>query len=266
MAKYFRFPWSVQGDREPPPDGVQADGSLSYNQGFPFDYERANNDPNYKPVPREGMNGVLYDITEAIAVLQTQGVHDWVSAAQNGGVALPYRINALVRHKDKVWRSLVADNTAEPSADASWADETAAIALATEAAPGIARLATQVEVNDGADDATIITPKKLRLGFQFLRETNGYVIFPSWLGGLILQWGLTQPRLVNTVGTLEETHPLPVQYPNRALIALANHQGTARAMTSGVSVAAFSTTEILIAFENSRADQGVSALWLSVGY
>jgi hypothetical protein len=266
MPKFFRFPWAVQGDRESPPDAVQADGSLGYNQGFPFDYERANNDPNYKPVPREGMNGVLYDITEAIATLQTQGVHDWVTPEQNGGVALPYRINALVRHKDKVWRSLAADNTAEPSAEGSWADETAAIAQATEGAAGIARLATQDQVDAGADDAAIVTPKKLRLGFQIHLEDSGYVIFPSWLGGLIIQWGMTPNQLIDTIGYITEFFPLPIQFPNRALFAVGGHMGTAQPLTSSISVSDFDRSQLLISFQNNHPAQGVRALWLSIGY
>ncbi|MCO8160988.1 hypothetical protein NRB16_24415 [Pseudomonas sp. LJDD11] len=122
MPKFFRFPWAYQGDKSPIPDAVQADGSFSYNQGFGFDYERARNDPSYKPVPREGMNGVFHDITEALGTIQRQGVFDWVDAAQNGGEAVRYELNALVRHQQKVWRSRISDNRSEPGTDGTWTD------------------------------------------------------------------------------------------------------------------------------------------------
>ena len=59
---------------------------------------------------------------------------------------------------------------------------------ATEANLGTARIATQVQVNTGTDDATIVTPKKMRNGFSVLLEATGYIALPSWLGGWILQW------------------------------------------------------------------------------
>lgn len=122
MPKFFRFPWAFQGDKSHIPDVVQVDGSLSYNQGFGFDYERARNDPSYKPVPREGMNGIFHDITDTLGTIQRQGVFDWVNAAQNGGDPVRYPIHALVRHRERIWRSRIQDNRSEPGTDGAWTD------------------------------------------------------------------------------------------------------------------------------------------------
>ena len=59
---------------------------------------------------------------------------------------------------------------------------------ASESIAGVAKIATQVQTDSGADTTTIVTPKTLRFGFSASLTTNGYIVFPSWLGGFIIQW------------------------------------------------------------------------------
>ena len=126
MARYFKIPFASTGDKVVIPDATQPDGSVSFTQGFGFDYERPNTDPAYKPVPREGTNGILHDVTEAVGVIQRQGVADWTIDAQ------PYPINAQVYHNGKQWLALRANSVA-PTEGADWSGIGTANQLATKA-------------------------------------------------------------------------------------------------------------------------------------
>ena len=58
----------------------------------------------------------------------------------------------------------------------------------TELTPGLSAVATMGQVMDGADDTAHITPKKIKWGFRASLTTNGFIQFPSWLGGFMIQW------------------------------------------------------------------------------
>lgn len=119
-VKRFVVPFATSGDKTTTPDPTDPAGAISYSQGWPVAYQLANTDPAYRPVGRQELNGVLFDVTGAIAELQILGYPEWVAVA---GLVVPYRINAYVRHNDIVWRSTIANNSDEPGVGAgttSW--------------------------------------------------------------------------------------------------------------------------------------------------
>lgn len=97
------------------------------------------------------------------------------------------------------------------------------VTQATEAALGWAKVATQAQVNAGALDDVIVTPKKLRAGFSVLLASVGYIAFPSWMGGLILQWG--NGPVASATSDVAVTFPLA--FPSNIYLFMPVHGYTA---------------------------------------
>ena len=93
------------------------------------------------------------------------------------------------------------------------------ISQATEGTIGGAAVATQVQTNAGAADNVFVSPKKLRWGFAASITANGYLAFPTWLGGLVLQWGK------RTVANNADTMLFPIAFPNNAFCVICSPDG-----------------------------------------
>ena len=104
----------------------------------------------------------------------------------------------------KAWNAPINQGNIDIAALAALATQ------ATEVKLGTAKIATQAQTDAGADDATIVTPKKMRWGFSFLKAVNGYFVFPTWLGGLIVQWGST-----TTSASADLAVSYPMTFPTR---------------------------------------------------
>lgn len=122
--------------------------------------------------------------------------------------------------------------------------------LATEANQGTAKVSSLAQVNAGADDATIVTPKKLKSGVSYLFAKNGYVTFPAWLGGLIIQWG-TLPLGDDSITDVT----LPISFPNTFFSAHATVQHSA-AQGGGTASSALTFKKSLSVVSVAVADTG----------
>jgi len=101
------------------PDGVQGDGSVSYNQGWGIDYTLPSSNPSYKYMPWGQFNQLFYDITSAIQVLQQGSPPAFITSAMNGGSPYSYPLGAMVSKSGVNYISLAATNTTTPPG-ASW--------------------------------------------------------------------------------------------------------------------------------------------------
>ncbi|MNJ42492.1 hypothetical protein D3C77_374630 [compost metagenome] len=118
------------------------------------------------------------------------------------------------------------------------------------------QVATQAQVNAGTDDATIVTPMKLRTGFAALLSGNGYIAFPTWLGGLIIQWGS-----VATASSATVIAKLPIEYPKAQIFALGGHVSPSGAVPISVTAYMRSTLQL-----NTPAAGTATIRYLSIGY
>lgn len=189
METVFLTPFAATGDKTAIPVAVQTDGSVSCEQGFGYDYARDQaTDPLAKHIPRNETNWLYWAITNAIRELQVAGLPDYITAAQNGGTAYPYAINAMVRYEApagtiKAYRSLVAVNTALPTDATKWAD---IAAESTTTLVGLVRLATQGEAAAGLLETVAVTPNGMAAAMDQMRLPGQCRLVLSG-GNLVLQ-------------------------------------------------------------------------------
>lgn len=154
--KIFKTPFAATGDRIAIPEVEQPSGEVSQPTGWTPDYQLPNTDPNYKPVGRDEMNGVLYEITEALGQIQQFGFADWQNIV--GG----WPIGANVRHDGGYWQSLANSNTEEPGTGALWKELLFGnLVPASETTRGVIEIATAAEAIALTDDQRALTSKKL---------------------------------------------------------------------------------------------------------
>lgn len=123
---FFALPFGIDGDLTTVPLDTQPGGQMSYQQGFPINYELdLQTNPSAIPIPRAQTNQLYNDITTALNQYQTHGTPDFILAAQTVDTnPYPYDLYARVRYNAgggfKIYENQVNGNTATPGADNTW--------------------------------------------------------------------------------------------------------------------------------------------------
>jgi len=176
-------------------------------------------------IPASWGNGVTQEILE---VIKSAGA----AADESDNTQLKAAIDTLISKKQS--DTLASQEEAEAGASNTrlmtplrvFQSIAKKMQQATESLMGIAKLASQAEVNAGVSDTSVVTPKKLRLGFMVRLGASGYIVFPSWMGGVIIQWitGGASQAGNNGYGDL---NLWPLVFPNALFLAVATHECTA---------------------------------------
>jgi len=231
----------------------------SHNHRY-FDATTANIDPN--GLSADGrVNGVVQPLPSGGYLATTGGDGQQVVSATNtvnsgGSEARPR--NVAVIWCIKAWNAPINQGNIDIAALAALAAQTTEIKL------GTAKIATQVQTDMGTDDATIVTPKKLRWGFQIQKVANGYIVFPSWLGGLVIQWGI----ISGTTGNYSALYP--IAFPNgvfQVVVSMADKSaGTFTGITPYVTGANLSKTTLITAVHGSDGQGASTARYIAFGH
>ncbi|WP_145501630.1 Ig-like domain-containing protein [Yersinia similis] len=158
--RFFKVPFASNGDTQTIQDETDNEGFVSFNEGWGGDYERdLRTDTRAKPVGRKEMNYVLNAITRNIRQYQTAGFPEFITAADNNGVAFAYDTGVVVMHNNALYLSLVSNNTSVPGTDEStWQVY-------------IQREATEGETLAGVSAISAITPRRLKLKTDIIENS-----------------------------------------------------------------------------------------------
>lgn len=103
--------------------------------------------------------------------------------------------------------------------------------------------------------------RRLRLGFVANLAKNGYMVFPAWLGGLVVQWGSVDS--VANEGSMALSFPLA--FPNACFCGLAT--GSRAAAISGNNTCYFAnpTQNGATLVNDGSGGSVMGAFWLALG-
>lgn len=131
----------------------------------------------------------------------------------------------------------------------------ALVQSASETVAGLVERATQAETDALTDDTRYVSPLKMGFGFSILLATTGYITFPAWLGGLIIQWGNVTVTSSGS-GFTGTTAIFPLAFPTSIYsLAISHHQLTDNAISGSVVsfVDSYSLTQVILGLDEYGA-------------
>lgn len=100
-------------------------------------------------------------------------------------------------------------------------------------------------------------------GFAISKTANGYIKLPTWLGGIILQWG--QVASIAGNGNVTVTYPLVFPTACLAVVATAGANNIGQVALSGVNATTSNATGF-IAYNTSASIATQPGLYIAIGH
>jgi len=220
-------PWAESGDAVQPTNAeIQA--------GWPA---------GSTPPSRQRFNWILNYCMNGVRYLVRRGVADWDSAET-------YAIgDRVIGPTGSTYEALTANTNKTPASNPSdwalWAFGPSDVA--TLSSDNSSKLATTSWIRGAMSNIASAA------GFSSVLAANGYVALPSWLGGLIIQWGQCTEYTV---------HSLPIAFPNEFTSVVVNHN-TASNSPTGNTVEILSTGTFRWMFGASSSNVGY---YIAIGH
>lgn len=258
--------YAENGDLKIIPETPPLDGSENWEQGRGAYYELDNDpntgDPLALDIDREQDNYFKNVISKNIKHWQENTYPIYFND-------IKYPKNAIVKYTDgNVYVSKIDNNTSLPTDTDNWVNfedfgslninplpnkptPNDTDNLAIQEVAGVLKRLSWANLKQ-----TLVTYLSTGTGFSVSLTGNGYIKFPSWLGGLIIQWGRT-----SFIGQRSETLNFPIAFPNNVFAVSTGEQ---QSVESAVSRTHYSSTTTAITITRD-VDGNVPGL-ISVNY
>lgn len=257
MAKIFKVPFAATGDKTVVPVPTQPDGSVSWTQGYGFDYQRKldGSDPLAKPFPRNQHNQILNDITTALGEIQVNGFPLWSAEGA------PYPVNATVRHNGVNYVSRIDNNSVTPVDGASWRVQ-GDIPIATESVSGLVKLSTFAEAGDSTNNSSVITPQKLSSFFYARRATEGAHGIASISTKVLSDAGTDNTTIITPKRLAERLSDVVVSATTavKGVIRIATSTEAGGGASTDTAITPKSLSDFFYARTSSESSPGISAI------
>jgi hypothetical protein len=263
-------------------------GAASWTDGFPPLCDTPVSSGGIPP-SKADMNGGLFQMSAVDVWMCAGGGFPYSSAFSASIGGYPKGARVLMASGGGYWISTVDNNTSDPdTAGAGWAaiDNNGITALTgdvTASGPGSAAATVNwphpgtigsATPNTGAfttltattpassdNSAKAATTAWCLLGFAVLLNVNGYIKLPSWLSGLMIQWGTTGVLANNTPVTCNYT----TSFPTAALMVIPTDNG-GRISSGNISAVGAVVTGSTSSFVVNVGDSGETVGWIAIGY
>lgn len=190
------------------------------------------------PPSRQRFNWILNYCMNGVRYLVRRGLADW-DAAETYAIG-----DRVIGPTGSTYQALTTNTNKTPASNPSdwalWAFGPSDVATLTT--DNSSKLATTSWIRSAMSNIASAA------GFSVLLSANGYIALPSWLGGLIIQWG--NSAAVSAGGSLAVT--LPMTFPNNFWLALATRYSNAPG-TSAYAFWAYPTSNSSVTIFNGTA-------------